>query len=78
MNFWTSKISFTELSGSEAHVVLTKNVFSRAVKFQFAAKVKDVFDKTSFQRKNHRLKGRQAADFDTILFTVRFGLGNTH
>ena len=48
-----------------------------AVKFQFAAKLKDVFDKTSFQRKNRRLKGRQAAVFDTILFT-RFGLGNTH
>ena len=77
MVFWTSKISFTEPSGSEAHVVLGKNFFSTAVKFQFAAKLEDVFDKTSFQRKNRRLKGREAAVFDTILFT-RFGLGNTH
>ena len=77
MVFWTSKISCTEPSSSEAHVVLSKNVFSTAVKLQFAAKLQAVFDKTSFQRKNRRSKGRQAAVFDTILFT-RFGLGNTH
>ena len=77
MVFLTSKNFFTDPSSSEAHVVLSKNLFSTAVKFQFAANLKDVFDKTSFQRKNRRLKGRQAAVFDTILLT-RFGLGNTH
>ena len=71
MVFLTTKISFTESSSSEAHVVLIENFFSTAVKFQFAAKLKDVLDKTSFQRKNHCLKGKQTAFFDTFLFTVR-------
>ena len=52
-------------------MVLSKNVYSTAVKVQFAAKVKDVLGKTSFQLRNHCLKGKQHV-FDT--FCSQFGL----
>ena len=58
--FGTPKNSYTEHSCSKAHAVLIKNFFSTAVKSQFAVKLKVLFTKTSFQRKNHCLKGRQA------------------
>ena len=39
--------------------VSLKNVFSTPVKIQFAEQLKLVFSKTSFQRKDHCLKGKQ-------------------
>ena len=78
MVVWTSKMSFMEPSGPEVHVVLSKNVFSTAVKNHVVAKLKDVFDKTCLQRKKPLFKRKTSCFFDTFLVTVRFGLGNTH
>ena len=67
--FWTFEIS-------EAYAVFIKNI-STAIQIQFAAKLKDVLDKSSFQRKNHCLKGRRSVIF-VFLFKVRLSLGHTH
>ena len=56
--------------------VSLKNFFSRPVKVQFAEQLKLVFSKTSFQRKDHCLKGKQVV-FD-VFFKVWLGLGSTH
>ena len=65
--FWKSGISFMERSRSKAHADLIKNFFSMTVKFHFAAQLKVHFAETSFQWKNHCLKGRQArCFFDTF------------
>ena len=47
-------------------MVFSKNIFSTAIKFQFAAQLKILFAKTFFKWKNHCLKGRQAVS--SILF----------
>ena len=54
---------FFEALGLSGAVSL-KNFFSTPVKFQFAEQLNLVFSKTSFQRKDHCLKGKQVvSDF---------------
>ena len=60
------------LSGS----VSLKNFFSTPVKIQFAEQLKLVFSKSSFQRKDHCLKGRQVVSDVFFVFVqslARFG-----
>ena len=58
--------------------VSSKNFFSTPVKIQFAEQLKLVFSKTSFQRKNHCLKGKQVVSDIFFVFKVWLGLGSTH
>ena len=56
--------------------VSLKNFFSTPVKFQFAEQLKLVFSKTSFQRKDHCLKGKQVVSDIFFVFVqnlARFG-----
>ena len=56
--------------------VSLKNFFSTPVKVQFAEQLKLVFSKTSFQRKDHCLKGKRVVS--DVFFKVWLGLGSTH
>ena len=67
INFFSGTLKLQCARGSQ------QIFFSTAVKFQVVAKLKDILDKTSFQRRNHCLKGRQAALFDTFHFIVQLG-----
>ena len=54
--------------------VSLKNFFSKPVKIQFAEQLKLVFSKTSFQRKDHCLKGKQVvSDVFFVQSLARFG-----
>ena len=51
-----------------------KNFFSTPIKIQFAEKLKLVFSKTSFQRKDHCLKGKQVVlEIFFVQSLTRFG-----
>ena len=51
--------------------VSLKNFFSTPVKIQFAEQLKLVFSKTSFQRKDHCLKGKQVVSDVFFVFVQR-------
>ena len=71
MFMWFKKFFFEALGLPGA--VSFKNFFSTPVKIQFAEQLKLVISKTSFQRKNHCLKGKQVvSDIFFVQSLARF------